>query len=507
MLTDFLVIGSGIAGLSYALKVSEYLPNTTVTIITKSEANEGATKYAQGGIAVVLDSANDSFEKHIDDTLKAGDGLSNPEIVEMVVKNAPERLEELIGYGVNFDKNNLREYDLVKEGGHSANRILHHYDSTGNEIEDTLLRNIEDRSNISLISYVFALDLIIENNVCAGVYVQDVKTGIIDKVVSKFTLLATGGAGQVFKFTTNPMVSTGDGIAMAYRANAEVRGMEFVQFHPTALYNPSRRPLFLISEAVRGQSAVLRTISGKEFMLDYHKDKELATRDIVSRAIDMEIKKTELDYLFLDCSSISVTDFKTNFPNIFKACEDLGLNIVDNGIPVTPAAHFICGGILTDKYGRTSIPNLYACGECANTGIHGANRLASNSLLESLVFSHEIAIDSISLISDVGLVNDIKEYKIQNNKSYPSNSIEEDLNAITSIMSENVGVFTDNKMLLNTMIFMNKKYKKINEICSTHSFSVELYELRNIIQVALLIIQQSIERNENKGVFFNKDIK
>ncbi|MBT5147451.1 MAG: L-aspartate oxidase [Flavobacteriales bacterium] len=507
MLTDYLVIGSGIAGLSFALKVSEHLPESTITIVTKSEANEGSTKYAQGGIAVVSDFINDSFEKHIHDTLAAGDGLSKPEIVKFVVEKAPNRLEELLRYGVDFDKNHKREYDLVKEGGHSSNRILHHNDYTGIEIEESLLKVIESRPNISIVTNFFALDLIIENDVCCGVYVQDVVSERLHKIVSKITLLATGGIGQVFDVSTNPIVSTGDGIAMAYRAKAVVSKMEFVQFHPTALYNPDSRPSFLISEAVRGKGAVLRTINGKRFMSNYHKEKDLATRDIVARAIATEINKTKEDYLFLDCSSISVPEFERCFPKIKKKCESLGLNITNEGIPVTPAAHFICGGIKTDICGKTSIPNLYACGECANTGLNGANRLASNSLLESLVFSHESAMNSISIIRGIQYPESIQAYKNTDNKiSYSSNYIQKEFSEVNRIMSNSVGVYTDNKMLNNARRSMKIKYKRVEELCMMYSVSPKLYELRNIIQVALLILQQSIERNENKGVFFNRDL-
>lgn len=506
MLTDYLIIGSGIAGLTYALKVSEDLPDASITIITKSDANEGSTKYAQGGIAVVLDSINDSFEEHVNDTLKAGDGLSDKKIVRMVVKDAPNRFKDLLRYGIDFDKNDFMKYDLALEGGHTNKRILHHKDSTGIEIEKKLLKNINTRSNISLYTHLFAIDLIVQENICLGTIFFNVNSGKVDNIISKFTLLATGGIGQIYKHTTNPIVSTGDGIAMAYRANAEIDGMEFVQFHPTALYNPTVRPLFLVSEAVRGMSANLKSINGNSFMSKYHKDKDLATRDIVSRAIYKEIKKSEYDYLFLDCSAITKSQFKRKFPSIFKECESLGLNIPIDNIPITTAAHFICGGIVTNHHGETSVKNLYACGECANTGLHGANRLASNSLLESLVFAHRCALDSVIKYSKVDFNKSTKKIKNYNIKSYSKKSINQDLLEIREIMTNNIGVFTDYNKLKNAMDFMKKKSNKLTYISTTCCFSVELFELKNILQVAILVIQSSMVRTENKGVFFNNDL-
>ena len=506
MKTDFLVIGSGIAGLSFALKVAEKQPESSITIITKSSETEGSTKYAQGGIAVVSDFDNDSFKNHVEDTILAGDGLCNPEIVNFVVEQAPIRIKELINYGVNFDQDNKQKYDLAKEGGHSQKRIIHKQDCTGLAIVESLLKRIKTYKNIQIINHLFALDLIVENGSCFGVCTQDVNTCEIKNIFAKKTLLATGGVGQVFQFTTNPIVSTADGIAMAKRAGANISDMEFIQFHPTALYNPHQSPSFLISEAVRGKGAVLRTVNGIRFMKNYHKDEEMATRDIVARAIETEIKKTIVNYVFLDCSTISNKEFEKHFPNIKKRCEKLGLDLSAGSAPVMPAAHFLCGGINTDINEKTNIHNLYACGECANTGFNGANRLASNSLLESLVFAHQCAIDTLEDIEmDIEVCNNVFD---ENKKYfYPQEKIKEKSVEIRKMMSKNVGVFTNNKLLNQASLFMKKMEKDILEIQQNFKVSIALYQLINMVMVSNVIIKQSLERKENKGVFSNTDLK
>ncbi|HNK29551.1 MAG TPA: L-aspartate oxidase, partial [Ferruginibacter sp.] len=394
MQTDFLVIGSGIAGLTYALKVAEACPDKTITILTKTQSDETNTKYAQGGIAGVMDPEQDSFEKHIEDTLVAGDGLCNRRVVEIVVKEGVQRIEEIISWGAQFDKESDGDYKLGKEGGHSEYRILHHKDVTGREMERALLAAIAKRPNIRLISHCFVIDIITQHHLgylvtkstpdieCYGVYVLNLVSNKIEKILAKITLLATGGNGQVYRSTTNPAIATGDGVAMVYRAKGRIENMEFIQFHPTALYEPGiRGQNFLITEAVRGDGGILRNHAGEAFMEKYDKRKDLAPRDIVARAIDNEMKVAGTEHVFLDCRHFSREKFVEHFPNIYAKCLSIGIDITQHMIPVTPAAHYSCGGIKTDEHGRTSIKHLYAAGECASTGLHGANRLASNSLL------------------------------------------------------------------------------------------------------------------------------
>ena len=408
MQTDFLIIGSGIAGLSYALKVAKEFPDMMVTVLTKTTSDETNTKYAQGGIAGVIDFAKDSFEKHIEDTLIAGDGLGNRKIVEIVVREGVDRIRELIDMGAMFDKDKKGEYDLGREGGHSEDRILHHKDITGFEMERTLLAAVEQCSNIKLINHCFVVDIITQHHLgflvtkstpdieCYGVYVINHQTNKIEKILARQTLLATGGNGQTYRTTTNPAIATGDGVAMVYRAKGRIENMEFIQFHPTALYEPGvSGQAFLITEAVRGEGAILRNKHGEAFMERYDARKDLAPRDIVARAIDNEMKINGTEHVFLDCRHINHEKFLHHFPNIYERCLAAGIDLFKQLIPVAPAAHYSCGGIKTDEWGKTSIHNLYACGECASTGLHGANRLASNSLLEAMVFAHRCYLDSL----------------------------------------------------------------------------------------------------------------
>ncbi|RLD74481.1 MAG: L-aspartate oxidase, partial [Bacteroidetes bacterium] len=396
---DTLILGSGVAGLTIAIKTAKALPDKKIFVVTKSEPSESNTKYAQGGIASVWDKL-DSFKDHINDTMIAGDHLNNPEIVKTVIEEAPKCMRQLIKWGADFDQAKNGELDLGKEGGHSANRILHHKDITGFEVEKTLLEQVEGLPNITLLAYHFAIDLITDHHItgkkydkndinCYGAYILNEKTKKIDTYLATSIVLATGGTGQAYAATTNPLVATGDGIAMAYRAKAKVEDMEFVQFHPTSLYQPGESPAFLISEAVRGFGAYLRNKKGERFMLEVDKRAELAPRDIVARAIDNELIKSGDPYVYLDCTHLEMDAFVKHFPNISEKCKSIGIDVATQYIPVVPAAHYMMGGIVVDEKGYSSIKNLFACGECSRTGLHGANRLASNSLLEALVFGSE----------------------------------------------------------------------------------------------------------------------
>ena len=399
MITDYLVIGSGVAGLTFAVKIAEKFTDRNIVIVTKANEDESNTKYAQGGVAIVLDKEEDSFKKHIKDTLIAGDALCDEDVVKMVVKEGPDRLKELLLWGANFDVNDAGKFDLGKEGGHSEYRIVHHKDITGYEIERALLSKAHQLENISILSHHFAIDLITNHHIknynaddlnCFGAYIFNQKLGKIFTIKANSTLLASGGIGCVYGHTTNPVIATGDGIAMAYRAKARIKDMEFVQFHPTALYDAKGESSFLISEAVRGFGAYLRNTKGHRFMPDYDARAELASRDIVSQSIDSELKKSGESHVYLDCTHLDMEAFTKHFPNIYNKCLEHHIDIKEDWIPVVPASHYLCGGIEVDKKGKTTIKNLFACGECSRTGLHGANRLASNSLLEALVYAHNI---------------------------------------------------------------------------------------------------------------------
>ena len=518
--TDFLIIGSGIAGLSFALKIANYFPKHRVTIITKDSKSESNTKYAQGGIATVWDKTVDSFEQHINDTLIAGDGLCDKSVVKMVVESAPERLKELMAWGVDFDRKPNGDFSLGREGGHSQERVLHHKDITGAEIERALIAKVDKTTNIEFLTHHFAIDLITEHQLkkiltrrkekitCFGAYALDIKKNTVKTIASKVTMLATGGNGQVYGSTTNPVIATGDGIGMAYRAKAEISDVEFIQFHPTALYNPGEYPAFLISEAVRGAGAVLRDFEGNKFMHLYDEREELASRDIVARAIDNELKKSGKPHVYLDCTHIDYNSFKNHFPNITEKCLNLGIDIRKDYIPVLPAQHYICGGVNIDKKGRTSIKNLFACGEVTRSGLHGANRLASNSLLEGIVFAHNSAehikkkvfkLKSpkyIPLWNDSGVVKNMERILISH-----------DRNEVKTIMSNYVGIVRSNERLLRAERKLRVLYEDNKRLYDHSELSTELCELRNLITTAYLITQFSKKRKENKGGFFSADLE
>ncbi len=519
MRTDFLVIGSGIAGLVYALKLAHHYPEKKIIIITKAAADETNTKYAQGGIAVVNDLDNDSFEKHIEDTLIAGDGLCDKEIVEIVVKEGPERVQEIIDWGTRFDKDAEGDYKLGREGGHSEFRILHYKDVTGKEIERALLAAIDAAPNIEVVKHCFVIDVITQHHLgylitkatpdisCYGVYVLNSTTNRIDKILSKVTLLATGGNGQVYRTTTNPYIATGDGMAMVYRAKGRIENMEFIQFHPTALYEAGKRgQAFLITEAVRGDGGILRNNDGEAFMERYDERKDLAPRDIVARAIDSEMKRTGTEHVYLDCRHMDQKAFTDHFPNIYEKCLSVGIDVSKDMIPVAPAAHYSCGGIKTDEWGRSSIANLYACGECASTGLHGANRLASNSLLEAMVFAHRCYVDAIAKLDMIQELPDIPDWKAEGT-SEPKEMIliTQSLKELQLVMSDYVGIVRNNVRLERAIKRIDLLYEETEDLYQNTSVSPQLLELRNMITVGYLIIKCAAFRKESRGLHFNTD--
>jgi len=524
METDFLVIGSGIAGLTYALKVAQDCPGKTITILTKTQSDETNTKYAQGGVAGVVDFDNDSFEKHIEDTLIAGDGLCNRHIVEIVVKEGVERIKELIEWGAQFDKEPDGDYKLGKEGGHSEFRILHHKDVTGKEMERALLEAIKRRPNINLVSHCFVLDIITQHHLgylvtksttdieCYGVYVLNLATNKIEKILASVTLLATGGNGQVYRSTTNPAIATGDGVAMAYRAKARIENMEFIQFHPTALYEPGvRGQSFLITEAVRGDGGILRNQAGEAFMERYDERKDLAPRDIVARAIDNEMKINGTEYVYLDCRHFTKEKFTEHFPNIYEKCLSIGIDITKDMIPVAPAAHYSCGGIKADEWARTSIKNLYAAGECASTGLHGANRLASNSLLEAMVFAHRAYLDSVANMNAQETGNKKTAQQIPDwqadGTTHPKEMIliTQSLKEMKLLMSDYVGIVRNNERLERANRRLDLLHEETEALYERTAVSPQLCELRNMITVSYLIVKSAGFRKESRGLHFNTD--
>jgi L-aspartate oxidase len=514
---DFLVVGSGIAGLSFALKAAQY---GKVLIVTKASEDESNTKYAQGGVAVVVDKEEDSFDKHIEDTLIAGDGLCDKRIVELVVKEGPARIDEIIKYGTSFDKTKKGVFDLAKEGGHSESRVLHYKDITGLEIERSLLEQIHHNPNIEILTHYFAVELITQHHIgvfvdrksddieCYGIYALNTATNKVEKFLSMVTLMASGGAGHVYATTTNPVIATGDGIAMAYRAKAKVRNMEFIQFHPTALYNPGEYPSFLISEAVRGFGGVLKTKDEQEFMHQYDDRGSLAPRDIVARAIDAEMKKSGDDFVYLDIRHRSKADILSHFPNIYAKCLSIGIDMTRDLIPVTPAAHYMCGGILVDQDGKSSIHRLYACGECASTGLHGANRLASNSLLEAPVFAHRIFEDAIKVFKNYSILDTIPEWDETDTKlSNEDILVTHNLRETQKVMSDYVGIVRSDFRLDRAMRRLGLLYEETESFYKKTTLSVKLCELRNVIQNAYIVIKSAKLRKESRGLHFNTDYK
>lgn len=513
---DFLIIGSGIAGLTYAIQASQF---GSVILITKKQDSDSSTNYAQGGIACVLD-ANDNFESHITDTLVTGKGLCNEETVSILVHEGPARIKELLEWGVLFskadEKTNPFSLHLGKEGGHSLNRIVHANDLTGKAVEERLLEKVRTIKNITLLEHHFAIDLITNHHVskrnnpkicCYGAYVLDTVSNTISPVISKITCLASGGAGKVYLHTTNPDIATGDGIAMAFRAGATIANMEFVQFHPTTLFHPDANS-FLISEALRGFGAILKDYAGNEFMDKYHKLKSLAPRDIVARAIDNEMKISGKSNVFLDIRHAPAAQTKKHFPNIYSRCKEYGIDITKDLIPVVPAAHYQCGGIKVDSNGNSSIQNLYACGEVSCTGVHGANRLASNSLLEALVFGHRAAIEAGARINslpllDPEIVPDWDDSKTTDNEEWIL--LAHDFNEIQSIMWDYVGIVRSDLRLNRALRRISLIEKEIENFYQRTKLSAPLLELRNIVTTAKLVIVSALKRKESRGLHYTTD--
>ena len=511
---DFLIIGSGIAGLSYALKVAG---SGSVAVVTKSVLSDTNTSYAQGGIASVQ-YAPDTYDKHIRDTLTAGDGLCDVDVVKKVVTEGPERIKELMDWGIKFDKDAGGKFSLHREGGHSENRILHHKDNTGYEIQRGLTEKVRSHPNIKIFEHHFAIDIITRHHLghiterwmtdieCFGAYILNLKTNQVDTFLAKTTLMATGGIGNIYQTTTNPPVATGDGIAMVYRAKGIIENMEFIQFHPTSLYNPGEKPSFLLTEALRGYGAILRRKDGKTFMHKYDKRQCLAPRDIVARAIDTELKTTGDEFVYLDVTHKAPEETKRNFPNITRKCMEIGIDITRDMIPVVPAAHYVCGGIKVDMHGQTSIKNLYAAGECSSTGLHGANRLASNSLLEAVVYADAAAKDAKEKIHTTKFKRGIPEWNDEGT-SHPEEMIliTQSNKEVEQIMSTYVGIVRSNIRLKRALDRLEILYRETETLFDNSVVSKELCELRNEINLGYLIIRMAQKRKESRGLHYTID--
>ena len=515
---DFLVIGSGVAGMSYALQVAES-GKGKVALVCKSNIEEANTAKAQGGIASVTNLKLDNFEKHIHDTMVAGDYISDPAAVEQVVKNAPAGIQSLVKWGVKFDKTADGEFDLHREGGHSEFRILHHADDTGFEIQRGLIEAVRRHPNITLLEHHFAVEIITQHHLgievtrrtpdieCYGAYVLDPDTGRINTLLSKVTILATGGVGAVYATTTNPNIATGDGIAMAYRAKATVADMEFVQFHPTALYNPKEsHPAFLITEAMRGYGGILRLPSGAEFMHKYDRRLSLAPRDIVARAIDKEMKIHGIDHVCLDVTHKDPEETRKHFPNIYAKCLSMGIDITRQYIPVVPCAHYMCGGIKVDLNAQSSIHRLYAIGECSCTGLHGGNRLASNSLSEAVVYAEAAAKHSIAHIDEYKFNTKVPEWNDEGTLSNEEKIlIAQDIKEVGQIMSNYVGIVRSDLRLKRAWTRLDLLYEETEELFKRVKATPDLCELRNMINVGYLITRWAIERKESRGLHYTID--
>ena len=513
---DYLVIGSGIAGMSFALKAAR--TGAKVAIICKTELQEANTNLAQGGVASVTNLEVDDFDKHIHDTMVAGDWLSDPAAVEQVVRNAPSQIRELLSWGVDFDRKEDGTFDLHREGGHSEFRILHHADNTGNAIQTALVERIRQNPDIDIYERHTAVEIITQHHLgkvvtrrtpditCYGAYILDEATGRVETFEAKVTVMATGGVGAVYTTTTNPLIATGDGIAMVYRAKGTVQDMEFIQFHPTALYHPGDRPSFLITEAMRGYGAVLRNIDGTEFMHKYDERLSLAPRDIVARAIDSEMKLHGTDHVVLDVTHKDPEETKRHFPNIYEKCLSLGIDITKDYIPVAPAAHYLCGGISVDLNGESSIRRLYALGECSRTGLHGGNRLASNSLIEAVVYADAAAKDAAEKIRGYEFRTDIPEWNDEGTTNAEEMVlITQSEKEVSQIMGYYVGIVRSDLRLRRAWNRLDILYQETEDLFRRSKPTRQLCELRNIINVAYLVTRQAMDRKESRGLHYTVD--
>ena len=500
---DYLVLGSGSAGLSFALRVSAH---GRVALITKKDRTDSNTNWAQGGIAGVM-GTDDDPELHVQDTLIAGAGLCHEDAVRVLVTEGPDRIRELMAFGADFNRDPDGALSLGREGGHSRRRIIHTADLTGKEVERTLVEAARKHPSITVLEHHFAVDLIIDGGRCAGAWVLDEASGNVEAYVAPATLLATGGAGQVYQFTTNPPIATGDGVAMAWRAGAEIADMEFIQFHPTSLFHPDAKS-FLISEAVRGEGGILRRRDGTAFMAEYDAErKDLAPRDIVARAIDSEIKKTGDACVYLDVTHLSPEEIKSHFPTIYARCLSFGIDMTTDWIPVVPAAHYSCGGVVTDLHGRTTLPGLYACGEAASTGVHGANRLASNSLLEALVFGKRAADDALAR-TDLGAASaSVPEFPeiARRVGALDHEQVAALRSRLQIVMQKYVGIVRSDSRLAKATAAVSALKDEAQPLFDDGVLSDDVLELRNMIEVAQLIIACAKKRKESRGLHYTTD--
>lgn len=515
MTKDILVIGTGISGLAYAIQVAEENPNVSMVLISKSNLNEGNTRYAQGGIAVVSNFKKDSFKKHILDTLTAGAGTCNPNVVKFVIEEGYDRVRELMAWGAQFDKKR-KQLDLAKEAGHSEKRIVHYKDQTGQHIQEALIAKIKNYPNIELLEQHTLVDLITDHhsaekaNRCYGAYVISQKEELIKKITAKITVLSTGGAGSLYAHSTNPEIATGDGLGAAYRARVLMDRLPYVQFHPTALFPKINGHTFLITEAVRGAGAKLLNTKGERFMLKNDPRAELAPRDIVARGIQSEIKNQKEEFVWLDGSAIDHKLWQTHFPTILATCKNLGIHLPKDPIPIVPAAHYFCGGIKVNEHSESELKGLYAIGECSSTGLHGSNRLASNSLLESLVFAQRAAQDSLKALleklPDEDFYAAIPEWDGDAySNSTEIKAIKNHRKNLQEFMSKYVGIFKTNEGLEIAENRIDQIYQAVNNIYNNNKLTYGLCELRNMVSIAYLIIKQSQQITHNLGVFYNHD--
>ena len=517
---DYLIIGSGVAGMSYALKVARKHTGK-ICIICKTTLDEANTKFAQGGIASVTDRVVDNFEKHIEDTMIAGDYISDPAAVKQVVEMAPSQIKELVEWGVKFDKKPSGQFDLHREGGHSEFRILHHADDTGREIQRGLMEAVRQNPYIDIKENHFAVEIITQHHLgvevtrrtpdieCFGAYVLNPKTKKVDTYLSKVTVMCTGGCGAVYETTTNPIIATGDGEAMVYRAKGTVKDMEFVQFHPTALYHQGEtHPAYLITEAMRGYGGILRLPDGSSFMEKYDERLSLAPRDIVARAIDKEMKKHGLDHVCLDVTHKDPEETKHHFPNIYKKCRSIGIDITKEYIPVRPAAHYMCGGILVDTDGCSSIKRLYALGECSCTGLHGGNRLASNSLIEAVVYAETAANHSMAHIGEYEFNHSVPEWNDEGTMTNEEKVlITQSVKEVGEIMANYVGIVRSDLRLKRAWTRLDVLYEETEALFKRVHATKDICELRNMINTAYLITRFAIERKECRGLHYTIDYK